>query len=92
MNKNTLKALWELLKSSGRFVYFALLGIIVTALLSLAATPEVVTAIIDINGLKISVGFLLVAALTGLAKLIDLYVRKNKNIDANGIAPEFLQK
>lgn len=93
MNK---KAIVELLKSAGRFLYFGILGLVAVALTglvaSLQANPELISAVIDVAGFKLSLGTIVVAVVGFLAKAIDLYVRKNKNIDSNGIAPTFLQK
>ena len=86
------KALLETLKSFARFVYFFLLGALVTALVTLAATPQVMALTITVAGMTVPLGSLLAMVIAGLAKLLDRYVRANQNIDANGIAPEFLQR
>jgi len=89
---NNKKALIELLKSTGRYVWFGLLGVILVALTALLGSPEIVSASITIQGFEISVGFIIVAVGGSIAKALDLYIHKNKNIDSNGIAPTFLQK
>lgn len=81
----------ELLKSAGRYVWFALLGIIVVALTALLSAPEVVAATVKIGDFTISVGFILVAVIASIIKGIDLYIHNNKDINSNGIAPPFLQ-
>lgn len=85
-------ALLETTKSLARFVYFFLLGVLVTGLVALAATPEVVNINISVYGFTVPLGSLIATAIAGLAKLLDRYVRANQNIDANGIAPGFLQR
>lgn len=92
VNLNNKKAIVELLKSAGRYVWFALLGVVVVALTALVGAPEVVSATVTIAGMEISVGFIIVAIIGSVIKGIDLYIHKNKNIDSNGIAPTFLQK
>ena len=82
------KALLETLKSFARFVYFFLLG----ALVTLAATPQVMALTITVAGMTVPLGSLLAMVLAGLAKLLDRYVRANQNIKAKGIAPGFLQR
>ena len=90
------KALIELAKSAGRFLYFGILGLLAVALTgivaSLQANPELITTVIEVAGFKFSLGAIIIAVVGFVAKAIDLYVRKNKSIDANGIAPTFLQK
>ena len=89
MNK---KAIIELLKSAGRYVWFGLLGLIVVALTALVTAPEIVTATVNIGGLDISIGFIIIAVISSITKAIDLYIHKNKDIKSNGIAPSFLQQ
>jgi len=90
------KALIELAKSAGRFIYFGVLGLIGVALTgfvsSLQANPELITAVVDLGVIKLSISAIVVTVVGLLTKAIDLYVRKNKDIKANGIAPAFLQK
>jgi hypothetical protein len=86
------KAIIETLKSAGRFVWFGLLSLVVVALGAIITDVNVVSAVIDLHGLKISVGAVLVAVLGYLIKLIDTYIHNNKKIDSNGLAPNFLQK
>lgn len=88
----TTKALLETLKSIGRGLYFGILGLVVLALVALSASPELLAMTITIGGLSINVGAAIAAGVALLAKTIDSYVHKNKSIDANGIAPNFLQK
>lgn len=86
------KAIIELLKSTGRYVWFGLLGVVVAALTALIASPEVVSATVTVAGMELSVGFIIIAVVGSIIKAVDLYIHKNKNIDANGIAPAILQK
>lgn len=88
MNKQALK---ETFKSFLRFVYFGLLGLVGTGLTSLIASENLQNTVVNIGDVYLPVGVVIVAVLTGLVKLIDRYVYANKNIDRNGIAPEFLQ-
>ena len=88
MNKQALKATF---KSFLRFVYFGLLGLVGTGLTSLIASENLQNTVVNIGDVYLPVGVVIVAVLTGLVKLIDRYVYANKNIDRNGIAPEFLQ-
>lgn len=86
------KAIIELLKSTGRFVWFGLIGLLGVALTALAADPAIIGAVIDIAGLKLSLGVVILAVVSFIVKAIDKYVHENKNTDLNGIAPPFLQK
>ena len=88
MNKQALK---ETFKSFLRFVYFGLLGLVGTGLTSLIASENLQNTVVNIGDVYLPVGVVIVAVLTGIIKLIDRYVYANKNIDRNGIAPEFLQ-
>jgi len=85
-------AIIEVLKSFARFIYFGVLGLIGTFLVSLAADPSIVNAHVTIAGAQVSVGFVIVAGITGLVKLIDRYVRTSDYNQRNGIAPGFLQR
>lgn len=87
-------ALLETIKSAGRALWFALLGVVVLVLTVVASSPEVAAATITVPVLNItlSVGALIVAGVAALAKLIDRYIHKSNNTDLNGIAPSFLQK
>ena len=89
MNK---KAIIELLKSSGRYIWFGLLGLIVVALTALVGAPEIVTATVTVGGLEVSVGVILIAVIGTITKGIDRYIHLNKDISSNGIAPAPLQK
>lgn len=89
------KSVIELLKSIGRFLWFGILGIIALILFAIIASPQVaaLTVILPIfEGIKVSIGGLVVITVGLIAKAIDLYVRKNQSINSNGIAPTFLQK
>ena len=85
------KALIELAKSFGRFIWFGVLGLVVTFLTSLLADQSLASAHVTVGGTTFSVGFLLVAGIGFVAKGIDRYIHKNDNIDSAGIAPKFLQ-
>ena len=85
-------AVVELLKSFGRFIYFGVLGLVVTFLTSLAADPSLAQAHVTVAGQTFSIGFVLVAAIAFAAKAIDRYVHKSENTDLKGIAPSFLQR
>jgi hypothetical protein len=81
------KALLELAKSFGRFIYFGLLGLVATFLVSLGSDQSLANAHVTIAGTSFNVGFVILAVVAGVAKAIDRYVHANDNIDAKGIAP-----
>lgn len=81
------KALIELAKSFGRFIYFGVLGLVVVFLTSLLAGGSLNSVVLTVGGQHINVGFLIVAAVAGVAKSIDRYVHTNSNINATGITP-----
>lgn len=91
-DKAKVKALIELLKSTGRAVYFTILGVIAAALVAVSVSPEVLVMTVTVAGFTFNVGTIIAAGIAFLAKAVDTYVRKNTNIDANGIAPGFLQR
>lgn len=86
------KAFIELLKAFARFMWFGFLGLIVAFLTSLAAGGNITNITIDILGQTLNVGFLIVAAITFIAKGIDKYIHDNPSTTSNGIALPFLQK
>ena len=73
-------------------MYFGFLGLVGTGLTSLIASESIQNTVVNIGGVYLPVGVVIVAVLTGIIKLIDRYVYANKNIDRNGIAPDFLQR
>lgn len=87
-------ALVETAKTVARGVWFGLLGIVVLVLTVVAGSPEIAAATVTVPVLNItlSVGALIVAGVSSLAKIIDRYVHKSRSTDLNGIAPPFLQK
>lgn len=85
-------AVKELVKSFLRFLYFGLLGLVGTFITSLAASQDLQNTVINIGDTYLPVGAVLFAALTGVVKMIDKYVRVSKGNDLNGIAPNFLQR
>ena len=80
-------ALAETIKSFLRFLYFGVLGLVSTFLLSLAANESLLNSVINIGDIYIQTGVVYVAILTGIVKLIDRYIHKNENISLNGITP-----
>jgi hypothetical protein len=89
MNK---KALIELAKSFGRFIWFGLLGLIVAFLTALAAGSTFTDMTVVVLGQTINIGFIIVAGIAFISKGIDKYIHENDNIKLEGIAPKFLQK
>lgn len=85
------KALIELAKSFGRFIWFGLLGLVSTFLVNLVASGDLNDINVVIGGLEVNLAFIVLAGITGLIKLIDRYRHVNENIDSKGIAPKFLQ-
>ncbi len=92
MKQADKKALLEVVKSLGRFVWFGLLGVVVSAL-TLVSTNSFGGVIgFSIMGQYIDVAPF-VAMLAGFtAKSLDVYIHNNKDIGMNGIAPGFLQR
>lgn len=85
------KALIELAKSFGRFIWFGLLGLVSTFLVNLVASGDLNDINVVVGGLEVNLAFIVLAGITGLIKLIDRYRHVNENIDSKGIAPKFLQ-
>ena len=86
------KALLETVKSIGRGLWFAILGLIVVALTALASSGDISSVTITVAGLTVNLSVVIVAVVGFIAKTIDTYIHKNTNIVSNGIAPSFLQK
>jgi len=86
------KALIELAKSFGRFLWFGILGLVATFLTNLVASGQLDNIVIDLNGFALNASVVVLAIITGIVKLIDKYVHESKAIDSNGLAPNFLQK
>ena len=84
-------ALIELAKSFGRFLWFGLLGLVVTFLANLVASGQLNDINVVISGLEVNLSFVVLAVITGLIKLIDRYRHVSENTSSNGIAPKFLQ-
>lgn len=89
MNK---KALIEVLKSFGRFMWFGLLALISTFLVNVLADGSLSHIVVTIAGQQLDMTYVVLTGLGLLIKMIDRYVHANKNIELNGIAPTILQK
>ena len=89
MNK---QALIELAKSFGRFLWFGLLALVATFLLSLTTNADLLSTTWTVNGLTMPLGVWIVAAIGFAVKAIDKYVHENKDLETKGLAPGFLQK
>lgn len=85
------EAIIELLKSIGRFVWFGFLGLVVSMLTMIATSGAVNDIIISINGFNVDLSSAIVLVTGFLIKALDKYIHENKNINSNGLAPEFLQ-
>lgn len=86
------KALIEVGKSFLRFVWFGVLGLVGTFLTNLVASGQLDNIVVDVNGLALNLTVVVLAIITGIVKLLDKYVHEARTIEANGIAPSFLQK
>ena len=86
------KALIETAKSFARFLWFGILGLVATFLTNLVASGQLDNIVVNFNGLALNASVLVLAIITGIVKLIDKYVHESKNLDSNGLAPNFLQK
>jgi hypothetical protein len=84
-------ALTELAKSFGRFIWFGLLGLVAAFLTSLATDQSLANAHVEVAGVSLPVGFLIMAGVAGAVKLLDRYRHESLNNDSNGLAPPFLQ-
>jgi len=86
------KALIELAKSFGRFMWFGILGLVVTFLTGLLTSGQLENVYVHVGDLYINISFVILAVVTGLIKLIDRYRHVSENNNTNGIAPKFLQR
>lgn len=86
------KALVEVVKSLGRFVWFGFLGVIVAAL-TLVSTDSFGGVIgFSLMGQYIDIAPFVTMLAGFAAKSLDVYIHNNKDIKSNGIAPPFLQR
>lgn len=85
------KALIELAKSAGRYLYFGLLGLVSAFLASLLADQSLANSYVTVGNTQLPVGFLIVLAIGSAAKAIDRYQHVDPNNPSKGIAPKFLQ-
>lgn len=85
------KALIELAKSTGRFIWFGFLALVVTALTALLSAGELQNINVVVGGLEVNLSFVVLGIITAVIKLIDKYIHESKNNTSNGIAPSFLQ-
>lgn len=92
MDKAKRKAIIETLKSVGRGLYFGILGLVVVALTAVASSTDISTMGVTIGGFTLNLSVIILAVVGFLAKTIDTYIHQNEKLDANGIAPPFLQK
>jgi len=92
MSEANKKAILETLKSIGRGIWFGLLGLIVTGLTALATNGFGETVGVTLLGQYVDITPFLILVFGLLAKALDRYVYANKNINTNGIAPNFLQR
>ncbi len=91
MNTYNKKALIELLKSFGRFMWFGAAGLVALFLTSLGTDANLLALTWTVAGVELPVGVYIVAGIGFAVKAIDLYIHENKNIDSNGLAPKVLQ-
>jgi drug/metabolite transporter (DMT)-like permease len=85
------KALIELAKSTGRFIWFGFLALVVTALTALLSAGELQNINVVVGGLEVNLSFVVLGIITAVIKLIDKYIHESNNTTSNGIAPSFLQ-
>lgn len=86
------KALIELAKSFARFLWFGILGLVVTFLTGLLTSGQLENVYVHVGDLYINISFVILAVVTGVIKLIDRYRHVSESTPSNGIAPSFLQK
>lgn len=84
------EALRKVLASVLRALYFGLLGVLSTFLTSLAANESLMNTAVNIGDIYVQVGVLLAAVVALIAKAVDEYIHKNKDIELNGITPKDL--
>lgn len=87
MNRQALK---EVVKSFGRFMWFGVLGLLSTFLVSLAADQDLMNAMWTTPFLDVTlpVGVYLVAGIAFATKAIDRYVHENEDTELTGITPQ----
>lgn len=89
MNK---KALIELGKSFGRFIWFGLLGLIGTFLANLLASGDLSNVQVVVLGQNVNLTIALTLVIGYVIKAIDRYRHVSPYTSSNGLAPPFLQK
>jgi FtsH-binding integral membrane protein len=88
------KAIVELLKSFGRFIWFGVLGLVVAFLASIATNSSLINSTWTIPGTDVilQTGVAIITLASLVAKAIDRYIHENDKTKLEGIAPSFLQK
>lgn len=85
LEKLDFTALKETFKSFLRGLYFSVLGVVGTSIASLATDESLLDNYVNLGDVYVPVGVGIAAVLAGIAKMIDRYIHKNKNIELNGI-------
>lgn len=86
------KGLTELAKSFGRFIWFGLLGLVSTFLVSLMSDANLAKETVTFNGMTFNVGVLIVAGIGLGVKALDRYRHASDKNESKGLAPGFLQR
>lgn len=91
MNPVKRKALMETLKSIGRGLWFALMGLIVVALTAIVTSGQITDMGVSVAGFTLNLSVIILAVVGYVIKLLDTYIHNNQAIGSNGLAPGFLQ-
>lgn len=92
MNYISKKGLIELVKSFGRFIYFGIIGLVSTFLLSLMTDENLLNVVWTLGEVSIPAGVWIVSGIGFIVKALDRYKHSSDNSESHGIAPKFLQK
>lgn len=92
MFKYDKSALIETGKSFLRFIWFGVLGLVVTFLTSLTTSQDLLNTIWTVGDVAIPVGVWLVGGIGFAIKALDRYIHQSDNTKLNGLAPNILQR
>lgn len=84
-------AIVELIKSISRFIWFAFLGLLASAMTMAITSGAISNIVLNLNGFTIDLSSIIVLVVGFAIKAVDKYIHENDNIKSNGLAPEFLQ-
>ena len=92
MFKYNKEAMKQLGLSTGRFLWFGVLGLLVAILTGLLTSTDIREITWTVGETALPVGVWIILGVGFAIKAIDRYIHKNDKTKLQGLAPSFLQK